>query len=156
MKVRLALLLLIAVGCSNPKEEPLPAVSQPALFEVPRACVGAPPLPPFAEPVETSAEPQACLRDVPTTPNEVTLDLTIVDGHVRDFSVSVDLEERARGVTGDLKESVRQCLIACFATWRYPVVACPGHESKSSVPIVLRPSVNGPAGALTLIRETDE
>jgi hypothetical protein len=136
----LALLLALAAGCSMGREEPLPRVQRPALFEPPPVCVAAPPLPPFPNPVEVPSNPRECL---PTSwgDRELPIELTIVDGRVREFR----FYEPCSGQLIPVEASIRQCIQSSLSTWSYSAEPpCPGHESISTSFLILRrPSGGG-------------
>jgi hypothetical protein len=142
-------LLVAATGCSVLTDEPLPSVRQAAVFEPPRVCVAEPPLAPFAEPVERPSDPQACLPGSPK--REVTVELKIVDGRVREVQ-----PHPAFGESLQLDPAILDCMRSSLVMWRYSASPCSGHDSTSTLFLVLRTGVAGRAGAQNAVTEEVE
>jgi hypothetical protein len=130
----LILLVVLAAACTMWQEEPLPQVKRPALFEPPVACVAAPPLPPFPNPVSRPSDPQDCLP-VSWGDGELPIELTIVDGRVR----ALRFYEPCSGRVIPVEVSIRRCIESSLSTWNYSTeLPCPGHESVSTSYLFLR------------------
>jgi len=137
-------------GCSGSTGELPPPVGSARAFPLPIACVGEPPMAPWTEPIERASQPQVCLQ----TSDELLLTLTVVDGRVSSFDAHTHVDRRGRLVPV-LSDPVRNCLISKFASWRFPATLCPGHPSKSAIPIALRPTLLGAQGAEIAIARPD-
>jgi hypothetical protein len=136
----LVLFVLLATGCAIGPEEPLPPVGRPALFEPPAACVAAPPLPPFPNPVSRPSDPLECLP-VSWGDRELPIELTIVDGRVR----AIRFYEPCSGRVIPVEASIRGCIESSLSTWSYSVEPpCPGHESVSTSYLFLQRLVGRP------------
>jgi hypothetical protein len=102
---------------------------------------------PFQEAAERPSAPQVCLRHS-SLDHDVTLDLKVVDGHVRDFEVVEDVLSSA---PIHVDQAVRACLLDRFASWSWAVPRCPAHESVSFIPVILHPSIDGSGGVTNAV-----
>ena len=142
-----------AIGCALSKDEPPPKVQEPAILKAPVPCVAEVPPPPTAEPLERPSDPQACLSDS-SSRKPVTVELTVVDGRVRDFQFVADQPFPAPDRVSGPAE-MHACVQSKFKAWRYSASPCPGHPSVSTFYVTLHPGVPGAAGARNAIRAED-
>lgn len=122
------------VSCGLAREEPLPAVRAPALFEGPQVCVAVPP-PPLLEPDEQPMDPRKCLPKSWARPG-LPVEVRVINGRVADFR----FYEQCSGESVEVDDAVRECIRVSLATWRYPRwPVCPGQDSTSSDQLHLQP-----------------
>ena len=133
--VLLASSLCLVIGCVTKDEEPLPAVRQPRIFEAPVPCAEAPPLHPFAEPIEKGSDAAACLPESWTGP-ELPTERSSVDGRV----TAVRFYDQCENKLVPVEASIRACNERAVGTWRYApgVTPCSTGPWKGTVVTVVR------------------
>jgi hypothetical protein len=127
----------LTLTCAMGREEPLPDVRLPALFDLPQMCVPVPPPPPIWEPYESPVDPRSCLS-VSAGPQRLPVEVRVLNGRVSTF----EFYEQCGGGVGNIEvdAAVRECIRASLATWRYPVwPVCPGQDSESRDQLYLTP-----------------